>query len=237
MAIDRQQMADTIQAGLGTVADALLVPDTPEYQGVAANVVRYAYDPRRAADLIAEAGLTKGADGTLRDADGRRPSLELRTVKEAANEEALYPVADFWQAFGLEVQPLVIPPQRIGDRPYRATFPAFEILGQPDDLHALTRLRSAQTPLPETNFAGTNRVRYMNPEFDALLDRYFTTIPKRERAEALAQVLQFIADQLVWMGLYHQVSPALIGSRLVNVGPPSGGPTEAWNAHEWDVRP
>jgi ABC-type transport system substrate-binding protein len=75
----------------------------------------------------------------------------------------------------------------------------------------------------------------MNPDFERMLDRYFTTIPKRERAAALGQVLYHVADQLVWIGLYHQVSPALIGNRLVNVGPPSGGATQAWNAHEWDL--
>jgi ABC-type transport system substrate-binding protein len=94
----------------------------------------------------------------------------------------------------------------------------------------------AQTPLPETSFAGANRTRYMNAELETMLDRYFSTIPKAERAVALGDVLHHITDQLVWIGLYHEVSPALIGRRLVNVGPPVLGPTQAYNAHEWDVR-
>jgi ABC-type transport system substrate-binding protein len=187
--------------------------------------------------LLDELGYPKGSDGIRQDAGGRPVALELRTVQETHNEEALYPVADFWRAAGVDTQTLVIPPQRISDRPYRATFPAFEILGQPNDIASLSRLRLSQTPVPETNFVGTNRTRYMSPEFDGLLDRFFTTIPKAERAAALGQVVHEMTDQLIWIGLYDEERPALIGNRLINVGPPVRGPTQAWNAHEWDLRP
>jgi hypothetical protein len=76
----------------------------------------------------------------------------------------------------------------------------------------------------------------MNIEFENLLEQYFSTIPKSQRAVALGHVLHHMTDQLVWIGLYHEVSPALIGRRLIDVGPPVLGPTQARNAHEWDVR-
>ena len=62
---------------------------------------------------------------------------------------------------------------------YRATFPGFELTRQPAELQ---RYYSKEVPLPENNFRGGNRIRYVSPEFDGLLDRYFTTIPPRERA-------------------------------------------------------
>ena len=137
---------------------------------------------------------------------------------------------------GIAVDALVIPPHRVNDRPFRATFPAFEVLGQPEDIRSLMRLRMGAIPLPETRYPGANRTRYMNPEFERMLDRYFGSIPKTQRAEALGQVLHHISDQLIWIGLYHEVSPALIGRRLIDVGPPVLGPTQARNAQEWDVR-
>jgi len=236
-AIDRDQMVETVQAGLGSVADSILIPDYPEYREVDRAVVRYKYDPRAAAQLIQQIGYVRGVDGIFRDAEDHRLSFELRTVKETHNEEAVFPVADYWRAVGVEAETVVVPPQRISDRTYRATFPALEVVGQPSDIHSLVRLRLNQTPLPETNFAGSNRTRYMNPELESMLDRYFSTIAKPQRAEALSQVLHHVTDQLIWIGLYHEVSPALIGRRLVNVGPPILGPTQAYNAQEWDLRP
>jgi peptide/nickel transport system substrate-binding protein len=236
-AIDRQAMVDTIQSGMGTVAHSIVIPAIPEYANVEQRAVRYEYDPRRAAQLIEEIGYRRGGDGFMRDSGGRVLGLELRTTKEAHNEEALYPVADYWQRVGVQVDPLVIPPQRISDRPFRAQFPGFEVIGQPNTIKALSRLRLAQTPLPEGNFAGVNRARYMNPEFEAMLERFFTTIPLRERGEALAQVIHHMTDQLVWMGLYHEVNPSLFSNRLLAVTARVADGTQAWNAHEWDLAP
>jgi peptide/nickel transport system substrate-binding protein len=236
-AVDRASMVETIQAGRGTVAHSLVIPSIPEYRDVEAAAVRYDYDPRRSVQLIEELGYSRGADGFMRDAAGRTLSQELRTTKEAHNEAALYPVADYWQRIGVQVDPMVIPPQRISDRPFRAQFPAFEVIGQPNTVKALSRLRLAQTPLPEGNFVGVNRARYMSPELDAMLERFYTTIPLRERAQPLREVVQHMTEQLVWMGLYHEVNPSLIGNRLTGVTPRVADGTQAWNAHEWDAAP
>jgi hypothetical protein len=76
----------------------------------------------------------------------------------------------------------------------------------------------------------------MNPEFDSVVERFFTTIPRRERGEVLGEVLHHITDQLVWMGLYHEVNPSMLGDRLANIGPRVVEATQAWNGHEWDLR-
>ena len=52
-AMDRQEMVDTIQAGLAEVAHTYLGPDQREYGEVEGSIVRYDYDPRRAAQIIA----------------------------------------------------------------------------------------------------------------------------------------------------------------------------------------
>lgn len=116
------------------------------------------------------------------------------------------------------------------------TFPGFEVIENPNDFPSLVRLRLSETPLPENRFTGRNRVRYVNPEFDALLERYFTTIPMRERAQVAGQIVSHMTDQLVWMGLFHQAEPTMIANRLINVTARHEGSVQSWNAHEWDVR-
>src|SRR5439155_19478236 len=48
-AIDRQQIADTIQHGLVPVADMLPSPNAPDYPALQSSFVRYGYDARKSA--------------------------------------------------------------------------------------------------------------------------------------------------------------------------------------------
>jgi hypothetical protein len=133
---------------------------------------------------------------------------------------------------------MMIPVQRIREAPFRATFPAFELLnGPPNGVEGLGSLHGSRTRLQENNFIGSNYSRYMNPEFDAMLDRYFTTIPKQEQMRALGAVLHHIADNLTTMGLIHVARPVLISNRVANAAPNvSTQTTEAWNVHLWDLK-
>lgn len=234
-AVDRQQLVDSLQAGLARVAESILIPKDPEWIDAERAVVRYEYDPRRAAQLVESLGFTRGADGLYRDAAGERLSVELRTVRHDLYEKALLAVGDYLQRAGIGFEPNVVPPTRVNDREYRATFPSFEVIENPNDFEALTRLRLSETPLPENRFTGRNRVRYVDPAFDALLERYFVTIPRPERVQAAAQIVRFMTDQLIWMGLFHQAEPVMIANRIQGPAARTQGATHTWNAHEWDV--
>jgi peptide/nickel transport system substrate-binding protein len=231
--LDRQQLSASLQAGLSPIADSIVSPNEPEYPAIEASIVKYAYDVRRAIQMVESVGLTKGSDGFYRDTSGQRITLEVRTTRDDLRERVMHPVGDYWRQIGIGQEPVVIPTQAASDRQYRATFPGFELTRQPAELQ---RYYSNQVPLPENNFRGGNRVRYVSAEFDALLDRYFTTIPTRERAQALGQIVHHMTDQLIIMGVFYTVEPSLVSGRLVNVG---GRKTEdvrqPWNAHEWDV--
>jgi hypothetical protein len=76
----------------------------------------------------------------------------------------------------------------------------------------------------------------MNPAFDALLDRFFTTIPARERTRLLGDIAQHISEQLNLMGLFYDTNGTLISGRLLHVNARHANSTQAWNAQEWDLR-
>jgi ABC-type transport system substrate-binding protein len=131
---------------------------------------------------------------------------------------------------------VLIPRQRQPDRPYRAGFPAFEFLKQPSDVDSPVRAHSAQTPLPENSYSGTNRSRYRNAEFDALLNRYLVTVPIDERLEITRAIVHHMTDQVVWMGLFYDTEPLLVSNRLKNVSAGNAPPAlSTWNAYRWDV--
>lgn len=233
-ALDRQQIVDTFLAGLVPVAHSIVTPDEPEYRDVESQVVRYEHDPRRAVQLLDGIGLTRASDGFYRDGANRRVTIEVRTRSHVLREKLQQVIVDDWARVGIVAEPLVVPEQRITDRVYQATFPGFYFrFGSPDQF---TEWRSEEAPLPENNYVGRNPMRYRNPEYDALIDRFVTTIPRAERIQVLGQMVHHATDQLLLLTLFHEPEPVLISNRLVNVGGRRGITIQGWNAHEWDIR-
>ncbi len=232
---DRQQLVDALLGGLSTVADSFVGPNDAEYQAVQGSAVRYPYDPRLAGQLVESLGLTRGPDGSYLDSAGQRITLEIRTTADDdLREKTLLTVADHWRRLGLATETVPIAVQRSQDLEYRVNRPGFELVRQPNTLtdNALRRFHSSAAALPENGYRGSNRVRYMSPEYDALVERYLSTIPIPERLEIGREIVRHISEQLPAMGLYYSVQPMLISNRLVNVA----AATDTRNAHQWDVR-
>jgi peptide/nickel transport system substrate-binding protein len=230
---DRQELVDTIQGGLTSIAHLYLPPSEPEYAEVQDAVVRYEYDPRRAAQLIEGLGYTKGSDGIYRSAAGERLSLELRSNGEPVTEKTIVPVANFWTQLGIPTEPMLIPPQRINDREYVATFPSLRMMRQGNEAYMLNRQHSSQIPRPETNFVGTNYARYTNDEWDALIDRFLTTIPHAERIQALRAIMRHMSENLNLMGMFYDADFICLSNRLDNI---TAEETRLWNIQNWDVK-
>jgi len=239
-ALDRQQMADTFTLGQSSIAHTWLDPNSEEHRDVEGSITRYDYDPRRSVQMIEGLGYTRGPDGVFQDASGQKLSVSIyTTIRSEIQPKITLAIADYWQRVGVGVEPVFVPIQRIGDREYRAQFPAFEMIsGAPSPMpEDVRRFHSASTPLPENRFQITgNNARYRSPELDSFIDRYITTVPKTERMQALAQIVRHQTDQLPNMGLFYEIDSTLIGARLVGVGPRSARSSQAWNSHEWDIR-
>ncbi len=232
-AIDRREMSETFQAGLAAVTHSLIGEDQPEFAVVDPHVVKYDYDPRRAVQLIESFGYARGPDGGFRDTSGQRLTIEMRTRGgDDLQEKTLFGASDYFQRIGIAIDPLVFPALRANDREFRSTHPGMEVVRQPSGGDALSRYHGADVPTAENNYRGVNRTRYRNPELDALIDRYSTTIPERERNEILAQAINHMTRNIVVIGVYSIVDPTMISNRLKGVE--LGNPT--WNAHEWDVQ-
>jgi len=237
-AIDRQQLADSLMAGLAPIAESILDPKDALYPTTQRDIVRYPYDLRMTAQALETLGYGKGPDGNYRDAANQRLTVEIQGVTTTdINEKSMLAVADAWQQAGLGGEAAPIPVQRQGDREFRATRSGFDLAGGGSGRVGMIRWRSSDAPLAETNFVGGNKTRYMNPEFDTLVDRYLTTIPRDENAQIVGEIVHHISDQLVVMGLVYDAQATMIANRLVNANgnvPTDGAAT--WNVHDWDVR-
>ncbi len=236
--IDRAQLVDELALGLTAVADAIVSPRDAEYPRIEPRIVKYGYDPRAAMRGLEELGFTRGPDGMFRDGAGQPLVVPTQTSQGAAlQEKAALAVADSWQRLGVRVEQDVIPTQARTDRARRAGRPGFEVQKQTAGAQALVRYTSGETPLPENNFTGNNRSRYMDPAFDGMLEGYFSTIARDERDRILGDIVHQMTDQLLAMGVLWDADPVLRSSRLEGVRAMTvPGPVVSWNAHEWSVK-
>jgi peptide/nickel transport system substrate-binding protein len=232
-ALDREQMAESIQAGLAPVAHSNIPPNEREYRDIEKSIVRYDFDPRRAAQLIESMGYVKGPNGTYRDAADRPLTFEARSQQSfEVSVKAMLAAADGWQRVGLAVEQYPIPQQLDTDLEFRANFPGLMIQRQPANFDNMARYHSREVPRAENGYRGESKNRYSNPELDELIDRVYVTIPWGERMAILGNIVHHMTDQLIAIGLFHDSSPSLINNRLLNVTPRSAG----WNVHEWEVK-
>jgi peptide/nickel transport system substrate-binding protein len=233
-ALDRQLMVNSFAQGKTRAVSSYIGPNSPEFAEVQSHTVEYAYDPRKASEMIAALGYAKGPDGMFRDSAGQALSIEVRTTAgDELRSSAMFAAADMWKAVGLGAETLIIPRQQATDREYRVGRPAFELTHQPNELteRALQRFQTHEIPTAQNNWRGNNRARYSNPEYDTLVDRYIVTLDARERLEVAKQLVRHISEQLPAMGLLYRIDLMLVANRLANVG----AQTVSQNAHEWDA--
>ncbi len=238
-AMNRKEMVDTLVFGLTSIGHTFVAPSEPEYRGLEGDIVRYDYDPRRAAELLEGLGYRKGSDGIYRDGADRKLAFEIRTSQgDDRQEKAMYATADDWQRLGAEVERTLVPPQRAGDAEFRSNFPAFDLKGQAGTFDYAPSFHSTRASLPENNYRiSGNNARYMNPALDAMIDRYYVTIPTDERLRVAGQIVHHISDQVAWMGLYYSVTPLLVSNRLANVSQAKAARASTLtNVHEWDLK-
>ncbi len=235
--LNRQEMADTLQQGMVSVAHVFLNPGDPDYPAVESAIVKYDYDARRAVQMIEELGYTRGADGYFTDAAGQRIGLEIQVTEGLEIQvKATFAVADAWQQIGAEVKPLVRSSQSTVDREETANFPSFRLNRQPNSKEDMKRYLIAQAPVAENRYTGFNFARYRNQEFNDLIERYFRTIPAAERVDVLRQIVGHMTEQLTQMGLFYNVQSVAIGKRVRNVTNSGVDDfNQAWNAHLWEV--
>jgi peptide/nickel transport system substrate-binding protein len=235
-ATDRQQVIETFQFGLASLTDSML-PEAPENQELNAGLPRYAYDVRRAQQLIEALGYVRGGDGFFRDVGGQRLTVEFRARGTDELTRLLATIADYWARSGVASDTIVVPPQRNQDREYRFNRPGFHMTGGTSGLDGIQKaFHSSQIPTPARGYVGSNDSHYANPEMDALIDRYLVTIPRRQRMEVVRQILRLAADDLPIMNVHFTVRPILIHERILNVGAVDPRSTNGWNAEQWDVR-
>jgi peptide/nickel transport system substrate-binding protein len=186
---------------------------------------------RRAQELFAQAGWTRGPDGILvNGATGERFDFHVH-IQEEKSEQDQAIVADQWKAAGVNAIQTALPLPR--DREAEAKQPGI-IVTSPKGYEVpyldSSRLHSANISAAANRWTGRNRGGYVNSEVDALIERVSVTIDQREAVPLHRQLLQTGLTDVALIPLYFDVSSIAM---VKGVSGPKGGTTVESNFFEW----
>lgn len=232
-AIDRESMAKALFQGRQPVAHTFFGPKHFAYNP---NVKKYAYDPARAKQLLAEAGFTPGADGILRDASGKRFEISIMTTAgNTVREQVEVIIKEQLKAVGIDLKIDNRPASVLfGQVTTRRTYPhlvMYAWVSSPTS-HFRTIWHSKDIPTAANNYVGQNTPGYKNSDVDKLLEQAEEELDETKRAAILKKVQELWAEDLPSFPLFFRLELNAAKQNLKNYKPRGIG-TTTWNAESW----
>lgn len=234
---DRQGLSDALQEGLTPPADTFVPKEDAvfrilEQRGFA----RYPFDVRRGHALLAEAGWTVGSDGSARDSSGTPLTMDLSATGQGGNVDEIVSLASMWTTNGVRSQPVPLPPQSANlDELKNIVKGGFVWPGI--SLSTPSTLRSDNIAHDRNAWRGGNYGGYVNPEYDALYDKFVGTLEVAPRQQVHADIMSLVADQVPVIPIYYYGN--IMAIRRGVEGPAMISPLQtasSWDIHRWDLR-
>lgn len=208
-ATNKQAISDGIFYGLEQPADTLFAETVP-YCDI--NLKPYAYDAEQAAQMLADAGWTKGSDGILQK-EGQRMSLELLYNSDSVTEKS---IAEYLQSeyglLGIEIKIHGEEEQSYRDRMKAGDFDmVFNICwGTPyDPQSSLAAMRA-----PVYGDYAAQQGLEDKQEIDAAITDILVSTDEAERQELYEFVLTRLHEDAVYIPLTYECNKAIYRSDM-----------------------
>jgi peptide/nickel transport system substrate-binding protein len=236
--LDRAALTEAMVEDRAMAAHTYPPPPVPYTGQLDRTVTKYPHDLRRAEQLFAEVGYSKGADGIYTGPEGRL-SFEVRGVSGGQEEQDTTIVAGYLRENGVETSIRLLPSSaRAVDNMTKGTFPGVTLnnntVGRRD--FGLDKFISARIGGPHDNWAGGNRMGWANAEYDRLFDQWTTSLETAPRIELLLAMMKLLSDELPALPLYYNFQVLAHSNALAGPLPISPETTVHWNAHEWTLK-
>lgn len=198
LAIDRATLTEIVTAGHGLYREIYTHPNADYFDTIARAVpTRYPYDPRRAEQLLQEAGFARGGDGFWMTPTGQRFTLEQWYLTGATNAKDSTILVDTFRRFGIDASSNVWGLARTSQEERAKTSGMFggNVPG-PEQYHSRNVAR------PENRWTGNNRLGFANPDLDRFVDAYTTSLERSERVQNLIQMERIAMDRMAAIPTY-----------------------------------
>ncbi len=237
LGIDRNAISQKLFAGRQPVAHTSVNPLDWVY---ADDIPKYAYDPKKAARLLNEAGWTIRKRGIRYNKKGQRLALDLMTTAGNRSRELVEQVLQSqWKALGISI--------RIKNEPARVFFgqtvterkftglAMFAWISAPEGVPRTT-LHSAHIPHKDNNFAGQNYTGFRNDEMDDLLEAIEVELDRTKRARLWRRLQEIYATELPVIPLFFRAEPYILPKWLTGLEPTGHqDPSTLW-VENWGVK-
>ncbi len=232
-AIDRNALVAKVTHGVALPGDS----DQPSFfWAYNPHVTRYAYQPKRAAVLLDQAGWHVGAGG-IRVKSGQPLNLELVsfTGSATANDAEVF-VQEAWRQAGVDVTIKNFSSAQLyatlgaGGIEQSGKFDvAFENWANGTDPDNSILFRCDMAPP-----AGWNIYHFCNPELDSAERAALTAYDRQTRKAMYARVQDIVASELPIIVLWYQRQLDVVSTDFKNYKP-AHAVTPFWNTWEWSI--
>ncbi|MDX8393726.1 MAG: ABC transporter substrate-binding protein [Mariprofundales bacterium] len=210
LAIDRLKIKKTLLADLPSLAETVLSPQHWAYNH---NLPATPFNPKKAMQLLDEAGLPANEEGI-------RMSLVYRTSTDPVRLRLANAIADQWRAIGVKTSIESLEWGAFYARIKRGDFQVYSLSWtgiQDADIYRWILHSDMQPP------HGANRGRYNKPEVDHWLDAAAATQNDIQRQRLYADIQQTMHAEQVYIPLWYEPVIAVQGPRLRGFRPNANG--------------
>jgi peptide/nickel transport system substrate-binding protein len=236
--IDRGALAETMLEDRNMVADTVPPPTAASYAAVERVLTKHPFDLRRAEQLMAEVGYTKGSDGVYVSPAQGRFQVEVRGVSGGQEEQDTTLVASFMREAGFDPQILLLPSSsRAVDDRMKGTFPGLTLNNNTLQRGlGLNKWLTSNIGGPHDNWVGGNRMGWSNPEFDRLYSLWTTSLDRVAATQHFAQMMKILNEELPSPPLYYNFQVVAHIGALKGPLPITPDSTRYGNVHQWEWR-
>jgi peptide/nickel transport system substrate-binding protein len=215
-AMDTTTAVSVQHYGKAVASSTVTSPLVDYYREIEPAITKYAHDPRRAAQLLEEAGLVKGPDGFYVDREGKRFGFDYKTFPGQRGEEENAVFVDSLRRVGIDARQQPLSQAEIRDGQALALFPALSFRGT-GARYALNMHISKEIPRPETRWQGRNLGGWSNSEYDRLFDMFTGTLDRSEIIRVTAQMEKLFTAELP--SIVHYFIPGVVAHVAALKGP------------------
>ncbi|MCK6451260.1 MAG: peptide ABC transporter substrate-binding protein [Alphaproteobacteria bacterium] len=233
MALDRRSISTRLFGGKQPVATTSVNPLDWVH---AADLKGYDHDPKRAAQLLDEAGWKAGPGGMRQNAGGEKLAIELMTTAGNRVRETVQQVLQAqWKQVGVDVRLKNEPPrvffgETVTKRQYTG-MAMYAWVSAPESVPRST-LHSGEIPRPENNWAGQNYTGYASKAMDELVEKIEVELDRGKRKALWRQLQELYLADLPVLPLYFRADVFVIPKWLKGVTPTGHrDPSTMWIEH------
>lgn len=237
-AIDKNVLINQVWQGLAVASSSPIAPAT---WAAPKDLEPYPFDPKKAAQLLEEAGWKMGSDG-YRHKDGKVLELVISTTaKNPWREQSEKIFQDMYKSVGIKLTIRNVDAATFFGSLLKSGKPGTEQGGWD-----LAEFQSATSYDPGVSLAqrfhtrsfpdkgGSNYGYYANPEVDKLLDKVNTTVDEKERLAMFRQLAQSLRDDPACVYLY--LPYEINATRGMTGYVPTAWGVDTWNVATWQKR-